>query len=162
MYNIEFVYQALNEAQKNAVADLWMRNHVLSPAQIQQRLTEVSVLIYHGDLLTGVSTLYIQDLAGPDNPFFFFRMFVDPRYRGSLKLGMETLRLNFNKLADYQHGRAFGLALELENTKLAHMAATTSNMRRLGWSYYAKNPRGLQIWYVRFDEPRGMFKNNIF
>lgn len=157
MKQIQFVYKTLSEEQKSTVIQLWTSSGVLSLLDAQSRVNEVSTLIKEEDTIVGVSTVYLKDFIKPNNPYFFFRMFIDQAHRGSNVLRSKILAINFNELKKSYGSKAHGIVVELENQKLSKLGENTDYMQKRGWSYAGKNPAGLQVWYVRFDEPKGIF-----
>lgn len=155
-----FVFQSLNENQKKEIIDLWIRNGVLNQKQAKERVNQVSIVILDKETIVGVSTIYVQDFIIPNNPYFFFRMFIEEKHRGSNSLRTKVMQLNFQKLKEIYSAKVHGIVLELENEKLAKLGQKTNYMTKRGYTYYGKSPRGLQLWYVRFDDPKGIFLNN--
>jgi hypothetical protein len=154
---LKFVYQSLNTIEKNAVIALWVGTGVLSQESAVQRVDQVSVLIMHEGKVVGVSTVYPNDFTAPHHLFFFYRMFIEESFRGSNSLRTQVMQLNFHELKKHYGDKVHGIVLELENKKLASLGENTPYMSKRGYTYYGKSPRGLQLWYVRFDEPRGIF-----
>jgi hypothetical protein len=157
---IKYVYQLLTEEEKRKIINLWVTSGVLSQHQALQRVEQVSCVILSNFEIVGVSTVYIDDFTTPHNPYFFFRMFIKQEYRGSNKLRTQVMQLNFQKLKEFHSKNSHGIAVELENEKLADLGAKTNYMKKRGYTYYGKSARGLQLWYVRFDDPKGIFFNN--
>lgn len=154
---VTFVYEHLSQENKLGVIDLWTRCGVLPLAEAQKRVEQVSTLITCKEKIIGVSTVFICDFAAPNNPYFYFRMFIEEAFRGSNALRTQVMQVNFYELKKQYAPHVHGLVLELENTKLAHLGEKTDFMSKRGYSYYGKSARGLQLWYVRFDEPKGIF-----
>lgn len=157
-YNIKFVYGNLTEKEKKEIIELWVNSGVLNNTEALKRVEQVSILVYSNDVLIGVSTVYINDFIYPNNPYFFFRMFIQKDFRGSNKLRNEIVTLNFEMLKNNYDKQAHGIVVELENTKLAKLGQKTNYMNKRGYLYHGKSARGLQLWYVRFDDPRGIFQ----
>ncbi|MBU1927631.1 hypothetical protein KKG77_01385 [bacterium] len=155
---IKFVYEALSPKEKEGVVRMWTNAHVLSAEEAVRRVEQVSVLILFGDEIVGVSTVYLDHLSEKDNAYFFFRMFIKKEYRGSNVLRTKLMQLNFNELKKRYAQQIKGLVFELENKKLAHLGEHTNYMTKRGYIYHGKSSRGLQLWYVRFDEAKGIFK----
>jgi len=154
---VKFVYGNLTIEQENAVISLWIRNGVVALEEAKKRVAQVSTLIVKDRTLIGVSTVYLSDFTAPNNPYFFFRMYIKAEERGSNSIRREVLKTNFSQLKRAFSDTAYGLVAELENKKLSKLGATSHYMQKRGWSYYGKNPIGLQVWFVRFDEPKGIF-----
>lgn len=159
MQNAEatFVYGHLSPKEKEGVIHLWTRCGVVSLAEAQKRVEQVSTLITCNEKIIGVSTVYVCDFAAPNTPYFYFRMFIEEAFRGSNALRTQVMQVNFHELKKQYGDTIYGLVLELENTKLAHLGEKTDFMRKRGYTYFGKSARGLQLWYVRFDEPKGIF-----
>lgn len=157
-YRIEYVYRNISDHHKRQVIDMWLSCGVLTRQVAQQRVEQVSTLVFdRQDQLIGVSTVYAADFCAPDNPYFFFRMFIVPSARGSNLMRTEIMQMNFAQLKASFSSQAHGLVLELENPKLAALGQKSSYFTERGYTYQGKSARGLQLWYVRFDEPKGIF-----
>ena len=155
--NIEYVYKNLTQKKKQEVVELWTSNVVVSLSEAQRRVDEVSCLIYRNSTLVGVSTVYKNDFNKKNNPYFFYRMFIREDDRGSNALRTAVMRENFLKLKESYSDSVNGLVVELENIKLARLGSKTSYFTKRGWTYSSLSNRGLQLWFVRFDEPKGIF-----
>lgn len=157
-YRIDFVYNNLTYRQKQQIITMWLESGVLSRQVAEQRVDQVSTMIFdQDDQLIGVSTVYAADFCTPNNPYFFFRMFIIPSARGSNLMRTENMQLNFASLKNQHGSQAHGLVLELENPKLAALGTNSTYFSERGYTYQGKSARGLQLWYVRFDEPKGIF-----
>lgn len=156
--NIRYVYQSLSDEDKKKILSLWLSERVMSQEMALNRLNEVSVVIETSDnQIVGVSTVYLQDFISPNNPYFFYRMFIKKEFRGSNLLRTKVMQTNFTSLKSNYSDKIFGIVIELENIKLSKLASSSNYMIKRGYSYYGKSYRGLQLWYVRFDEPKGIF-----
>jgi hypothetical protein len=155
--DIKFVYKALSLKEKESVVKMWTNAGVVAFEEAITRVEQVSVLILFGDEIVGVSTVYLNNLSAEGNVYFFFRMFIKKEYRGNNALRTKLMQLNYYELKKMYKFQVEGLVLELENKKLAHLGEHTNYMSKRGYTYYGKSPRGLQLWYVRFDEARGIF-----
>lgn len=155
--DIRFVYQNLTEEQKNGVIHMWVSSGVLSLQEAQDRVNQVSVLMLSEEKVVGVSTIYPGLLNAEEKPWFFFRMFIQEKSRGSNRLRTQIMQLNYTELKKRFLEHFQGISLELENVKLAKLSETTDYMTRRGYTYYGKSQRDLGIWVVRFDKPMGIF-----
>ncbi|PLX96585.1 MAG: hypothetical protein C0620_02190 [Desulfuromonas sp.] len=155
---VEYVYRQMTPAQQQSVIQLWLEGGVLDKATALSRVKEVSTLIYdQQEQLVGVSTIYAGDFTVPNNPYFFFRMYIKPTARGSYPLMEKVTKVNYANLKKYCADQAHGLVIELENKKLDKLGTETSYVHKRGYTYYGKSVRGLQLWYVRFDDPKGIY-----
>ncbi|APW65131.1 hypothetical protein LPB137_04390 [Poseidonibacter parvus] len=155
--NLKFVYQSLTKEEKQDILSLWISSGVLSKEQAYKRIEEVSTLILNNNKIVGVSTVYPQYFIRSDSIFFFFRMFIQQEFRGSNSIRKKLMQLNYSELKKRFENKAYGLVVELENKKLDNLGKNTNYMTKRGYTYYGKSPRGLQLWYVMFDEPKGIF-----
>lgn len=155
--DVKFVYTTLSQKDKEGVIKMWTEARVVSAEEAVRRAKEVSCLILFGEEIVGVSTVYQNDLSPTQKPYFFFRMFIKEAYRGSIALRTEVIQLNFHELKKRYEKQIQGLVLELENKKLAHIGEHTNYMNKRGYTYFDKSARGLQLWYVKFNEPKGIF-----
>lgn len=158
MKSIRFVYQRLDEPQRSAVIALWTQAGVLPMAEAVRRVDEISALILDGQALIGVSTAYLHPLAGTDTPYFHLRSFILPQHRGCNATRKQLMQTNFTGLREHA-SQAQGLVIELENPKLARLGANTNYLHRRGYRYHGQSPRGLPLWYVRFDQAEGIFRD---
>lgn len=95
----------------------------------------------------------------PNNPYFSLRMFIKTTARGSYPLMEQVTKVNYAQLKKHFARTVHGLVLELENKKLGKLGEQTDYVRKRGYTYYRKSARGLQLWYVRFDDPRGIYSD---
>ena len=154
---VEFVYETLSLEQKEEVIAMWLQAGVVSPQEALRRVEQVSCLILFGEKIVGVSTVYKDILSQEMGTYFFGRMFITQAYRGSLEIRKKIMQLNFSQLKQSYATQANGLVLELENKKLAKLGEETAYMYKRGYTFYGKSARGLQLWYVRFATPKGIF-----
>ena len=155
--DLKFVYQILSENEKQSVIKLWEESQVVSKNEAIKRVNQVSVLLLHNDNTIGVSTIYPHDFVIPNNPYFFFRMFIKKEFRGDNAIRTKLMQLNFRKLKKKYGNHMHGIVIELENKKLEKLGEKSKYFQQRGYTYQGKSPRGLQLWYVRFDEPKGIF-----
>jgi hypothetical protein len=155
--DLKFVYKTLSPKQKEGVIEMWTSAGVVPLEEAVKRVEQVSSLILFDEEIVGVSTVYPADLAAQGDTYFFSRMFIKEQYRGSIALRTKVKQLNFYELKKRYEKSVNGLVLELENQKFARLGANTDYMSKRGYTYYGKSVRGLQLWYVRFDEPKGIF-----
>lgn len=157
-HRIEFVYQNIGERRRMEIIDLWLNAGALVRQTAEQRVSQVSTMIFdRQDSLVGVSTVYLSDFYIPDNPYFFFRIFIKPSARGSYRLFEEVTKVTFSNLKKNYATQAHGMVIELENRKLEALGANTPYLQKRGYTYHGKSARGFQLWYVRFDEPKGIY-----
>jgi hypothetical protein len=153
--DLKFVYGNLKEEDKQNIVNMWLSAGVLSKEEAIKRVEQVSVMIYSNDFVVGVSTIYPAYLT-PNNPYFFFRMFIKQEYRGT-NIKIKVMQLNFHKLKNKFDDKLNGIVVELENEKLARLGENTNYFNDKGYTYFGKSARNLQLWYVNFDEPKGIF-----
>lgn len=157
-HRIDFVFRNLADSQKEQVINMWLSCGVLSRQAAEQRVNQVSTMVFdQQNRLTGVSTVYTADFGAPDNPYFYFRMFITPSARGSNEMRKKVMQMNYSGLKKQYASQVHGLVLELENTKLDALAKNSAYFTKRGYTYHGKSARGLQLWYIRFDEPKGIF-----
>ena len=85
-------------------------------------------------------------------------MFIKKEFRGDNALRTKLMQLNFKELKKKYEKNLHGIVVELENEKLAKLGEKSKYFQQRGYTYHGKSPRGLQLWYVRFDEPNGIFR----
>lgn len=161
MFELKFVYNYLTSEEKSKIVDLWTSCKVVSKEEALKRVDQVSVIILNEKEIVGVSTVYINDFTAPDNPYFFYRMFIKEEFRRSYILKDKVVLLNFFELKKIYGDKVNGLVIELENSKFANLGKNTKYFIKKGFTYYGKSPRGLQLWYVRYDDPKGKFKVKV-
>lgn len=155
-YTLKFVYKNLSTQEKQNIINMWINAGVLPLSEAIKRVEQVSVIIFSDKSIIGVSTIYPSFLS-ENNIYFFFRMFILPQYRGSNLTRTQVMQLNFHHLKKLYSFEIKGLAVELENSKLAHLGKNTDYMQKRGYTYFAQSNRDLQLWYVDFNNPNGIF-----
>jgi len=153
----QFVYQALSEAQKNQVLDFWQTSGLVPEREAVSRVNQVACVLSVDQQFAGVITVYPGEFAAPGLVYFFVRMAIVPSLRGHQPLRKYALQTLFHRLKQQYAPQIQGLVFEQENPKLARLGETTEFFQKRGYLYHGKSARGLQLWYVRFDEPRGIF-----
>lgn len=154
--NIEFVYRSLNEDQKNSIINMWLSAGVLDKINAQKRVEEVSCIITDNDTIVGVTTVYPASLS-ESQLYFFFRMFILESHRGENQIRTRVMLMNYYQLKKRFGKEIKGIALELENRKLSRLGEKTDYMVRRGYTYFGKSQRGLHVWYISFEAPKGIF-----
>ncbi len=155
---LKFVYKNLTESEKQKVINLWRSIGVLSEERAKKRVEQVCLIIINkNDEIVGVSTVYTHYIVEESNLYFFYRMFIKKEYRGSPKIYIKVLQIVYNQLKTHYAQKLNGLIIELENKKIAKLGSESSYMNKLGFTYYGLSSRKLQLWYVRFDDPKGIF-----
>lgn len=154
--SLKFVYQQLSQSQKQEIIGMWTSAGVVPKDEAMKRVEQVSVVLYDVSKIVGVSTVYPAFLS-ENNPYFFFRMFILPQYRGSNLLRIEVMQLNFINLKKLFAHQIKGIAVELENQKLAQLGKNTNYMLQRGYTYFGQSARDLQLWFVDFSTPKGIF-----
>lgn len=155
--DVRFVYGELSQKEKNDVIKMWTNAGVVAFEEAIRRVEQVSVLVLDDKKIVGVGTSYIDKLPQNGDAYFFFRMFIEPKHRGSNLIRTKVGQLNFHGLKKLYENQINGMVIELENIKLARLGENTDYWIKRGYTYYGKSARGLQLWYVRFDEPKGIF-----
>ncbi len=153
--DLKFVYGNLKAEDKQNIINMWLSAGVLSKEEAIKRVEQVSVMIYSDDFVVGVSTVYPAYLTH-NNPYFFFRMFIKQEFRGT-NIKTKVMQLNFHKLKNKFDDKLNGIVVELENEKLARLGEKTDYFMDKGYTYFGKSARNLQLWYVNFNEPKGIF-----
>ena len=151
-YLMEFVYGTLGAGQRSEIAELWVSSGVLPPEEASRRLDEVLMTLRNaqGDLV-GVNTVYVQDLLQPGNPYYFYRIFIREQDRGG-SLRTAATRVARQRLKEYQAvtPQPRGIVIVTENRKYERPGAVRL-LRRQGWHYLGRGPRGYSIWFENFD-----------
>ena len=154
--DLKFVYGNLKEKEKQNILNMWLSAGVLQKEEAIKRVEQVSVIIFNStNEIVGVSTVYPAYLT-PNNPYFFFRMFIKQEFRGT-NIKIKVMWLNFSELKNKFSNKLNGIVVELENEKLARLGKNTNYMIKKGFIYHGESARNLQLWYVNFDEPKGIF-----
>lgn len=154
----KFVYKNLTNIQREEVVRFWLRESFLPREEAIARAKEVSLLIYlKGDII-GLTTIYPKYYSELESNYFYSRMAISAKHRGSHKLVTKMMVDNFSKLKSNQEDVA-GLMLELENRKFQRLAKK-GYMKKRGYTYLKESERGLALWYVDFKNPTGIFLKN--
>lgn len=159
-YNVSFVYQSLSDEQKKEIIDFWLENKALPDKSVaEKRVGQVCCVIRDGeDNLVGLSTAFLRDFTAPNNPYFFCRIFIKKENRDEYNLRKSVFQTMYKELKALSAGKAFGLAVVLENISLQKLSASTAFFKKRGYTYHGKSAQGLPMWYIRFDEPKGIFE----
>lgn len=150
-YAVENVYRVISPALRDEIVEMWLRNQALPNRELAlQRVDQVFLSIRNpAGQLAGVATVYIDDFQQRGNPYYFFRMFIQPHDRipGLMRFGAILTR----DLLRGQHkpGGPQGIIHVNENQKLMR-----PGMRRMfernGYEYMGRDPKGQDIWRALF------------
>jgi len=155
---IFFVYQKLPDDAKQSIFNFWVKNDALPSVEVAlKRLNEVCVIaVDERNDLIGEFTVYIDYID--NKPYFFTRIFIEREHEGGYILMQEITKLAFSRLKSNYLDKAEGLVLNLENTKFAHLGSKTNYFQKIGYTYHGLSKKGHQLWFVRFDNPQGIYK----
>ena len=105
-----------------AVADFWIREGALDPAEAHRRVAEVLLVAVGGDgEIAGVTTAYLRHSARLRMPMWHFRGYVGVAHRRSmtgLRLGVRGREALSGDFTSGRDTRASGIVYEVENEDL--------------------------------------------
>lgn len=153
-YRLELVFQRLAPALRNEIIRFWVADGVLEPEEMQRRVVQVVYIARNSKgEIAAVCTAYLGDFARPENRYWFLRMYVRRADRGAVwGLHRFLLQCTFAYLKHHpvHSTEARGTMLVTINEKLWR-PAIHRGLKRMGWSYHGKGPRGNEIWFWHFD-----------
>ncbi len=152
-YQLNFVFQSVSEKDRKDVVRLWMQERIIpDPNEAERRSHELSFTIRNSEgELVGVSTVYIQNFRNPQDPHFFYRMFIRPADRVP-KLMTFVTQKNLYCLNDYKMpNKPLGVVIVTENRKLMG-PGVIREFKKIGMKLLGKDPRGLDVWHYSFLE----------
>lgn len=151
-YLLDFVYGSLTDIQRQEIIHLWVSSGVLPASEAQQRVEQVVMTMRNRQgILVGVNTAYVQNFQVSGNFYYFYRIFIREQDRGS-DLRTRATTLARQLLKDYQGTvpKPHGIIIITENVKYERPGGMRL-LRRQGWHYLGRGPRGFNIWFDNFD-----------
>lgn len=142
-YTYKAYYKCLPEELKREIINLWVSEGVLTLEKAINRVDDVVLVGFDpNNKVCGVTTVYLEKLL--DGYYYFFRMFIKESERGKIKLKGSKLTHEF--LKDFDHPlKPKGVVAVAENVKI-----TNRVMKSQGWSYFGKNEKNQDVYYVLF------------
>lgn len=134
----------LDDKMQNDVLSFWSELNAL-PVGVdpQERLKEVSILVYDGDLLVGVGTSHVQQLQSLRRLFAFSRSMILPSHRAR-RLTDKMATTRYNDICEWaeEHPEAgiAGIGAIYQNKKLGKHPVEPSGLTLVGYT-----PSGDQI-----------------
>ena len=151
-YSLISVYRSINVKLGNEIIDFWRCNNAIGDlTEAQRRVADVVYIIRAPDnSLAGISSVYIADV-NPNEPYYFYRMFIQPNYRrpGMMRKVTEVTG-SYLKALDLFNKPA-GLVIVTENPKLMRPGMRRV-ITRLGYEYMGKTKQNLDLWKSDFQK----------
>ncbi len=150
-YSVAAVHGRMTLEWREAVVAMWWRNRLLPTLQAAwQRVDEVAMMIRAEDgTLVGVATVYEAGFREPEDRYWFYRMFIEPKHRVPGMMRFVTLWTREYFRDHHLPGGPKDVILITENPKLKR-----PGMRRMfernGYEYLGSGPRGNDIWCASF------------
>jgi len=151
-YKMIPVFQKTIPEARRQIMRLWERNNIIIPgASAEERARQVIFMVAGpANDLVAVNTAYIDSLLEkgiadpPPDPFYFYRMFIQPRDR-VYNLAKQMIVSSF----DYLKGvsaktSAKGVVMVNENPKLAKRAVQRG-YNGIGWNHIGNDLRGNMV-----------------
>ena len=150
-YTLRNVFRTINDEQRAACVEMWLRNKALPSAESAwQRAEQVCYLLTETATgrLVGVNTLYVDSLVTGGPQFFLNRMFIEPDYRNSRLMIIGTRAMLCYAKTHLSGEGLSGVVNINENTKLARPAIN----RLFHKAGYRKQGQlnGKDVWYFEF------------
>jgi len=155
---IHFIYENINQELQQLIFNFWVKNDAVASVDIAlKRLPEVfAILVNENSELIGEASTYLDKIE--DETYCFLRIYIEQKHLGNFLPMQELTRSAFKNLKKF-HTKAKGIAIVLENEKLAKLGKDTNYFKQGGYTYYGENSEGKQIWFVDFNNPQGIYKN---
>lgn len=144
--SFEVVYKNIPHTYKKQILQLW--DNVLPKSEQLKRIDQVVVVAKNSNNeIVGVTTVY-KDIFKPKNElFYFYRMYVDPKYRNRIinRNGNNMTTITKEYLRDLQeYEKPKGIIAVLENKKISDKI-----MLMLGWEPL-NSPINEKMWISKF------------
>lgn len=149
-YEIIQVFGEVGNSLSEEIASFWLTNRAIADQQEAKRRTAEVVCLARDSAgeIVAVNSVYAGNLAGPESPYYFFRMFTRP---GDRSLGLaERMVVNAVDCLTERHAAGIkGIVLVTENEKLM-TRGSRNKLAELGWTYVGRGPRGRDVWKIDF------------
>ena len=147
-FDMRPVWPEIAEQDASDLLAFWKREGAIpDEAQARQRLKQVVLLARDAEgAIAGVCTALPMTPPQLDQPVYFWRAFVAPKYRTS-RLIYSLLTRSFDHLEAWARERDFpciGVLLELENARFGEVFRK-AEWRKTRFVYIGKSPRGLDV-----------------
>lgn len=147
-YYISLVHNKIDSKLRQDIINLWLSCNVLDKQQAYSRVKEVVAVGYdENGKLIGITTAYSRQFSPLGGNWFFYRMFIDPSFRGR-KIRRNTPGF-FTETYSYlkkNYPSSKGVVAVLENNKISDKLM--HNIYK--FNYLGLNPQGLKVWFKHF------------
>lgn len=150
-YTVYNVYQAIPPELRDEIVEMWVRNQALPNREVAlQRVDQVALAIRNPEgQMAGVSTVYPGDFQQRGNPYFFYRMFIQPVDRVPGLMRFITLQTCYLMRDRHVAGGPQGVIIVTENQKLMRPGMKRM-FERNRYEYFGRDPRGYDVWRFPF------------
>lgn len=150
-YTVYNVYRAISPALRDEIVEMWARNQALPGREAAERRIDQVVLAVRNPAgqMAGVSTVYAGDFQQRGNPYFFYRMFIQPGDRIPGLMRFVTLQTCHLMNERYQPGGPQGVIIVTENRKLMRPGMQRM-FERNGYERLGRDSRGYDVWRYPF------------
>lgn len=134
------------------LVEFWLREGAIPQrAEAERRTADaVYVILAPSGEIAGACTVYIDDLRGPGDPYWFLRLFIRAQDR---RPGMMTFICKATRDNLLAHrtptDRPQGVVIVTENAKLMRPGLRRT-LRRAGCAYGGVTPAGHDLWIYEF------------
>lgn len=153
-YRIDIVMGQLLQPVAAEIVRFWMQQGVIPNLdEARRRVKQVVVVVRNTEgEIVALNSVYPAAYRTPQENYFFYRLFVRPQDR---KIGVNTAATRH--AVDFLRSQSFpkldikGVVIITENPKLAGEGGRRI-LKRLGFDYDGRGPKGYDIWRVDFAE----------
>jgi len=159
-YHLKKVYGTLdkNKREKRQLIEFWTSLGVLSKEEAERRTNEALFLLLDEEQnIVGVNTAYPDTLIFPDNRYYFYRTLIHPKHRYSYRIVISMFNRAFELLKEQKDPSAKGLAVSIENPKLARILSrarfhpvAAKRLLAQKFHYAGKDTHAHDLWYRNF------------
>lgn len=160
-YQFEVVWQQVDDDLRREVVDFWLKQGALPNEQAGHERADqlLTVCRDQNGSLVGVSTAVVRDISQLGFPCYYYRLFVNPRYRLAY-LTSELIDKGFTALKQGfragENPEVLGIYMEIQNPKIMKAINHLVFRRIRGHEliYIGKTEAGNHIRVCYFDEAR--------
>lgn len=153
-YRIDSVYSRLTQPLAAEIIRFWMQQGVISSLdEARRRVRQVVDVIRNAQgEIVGMNSVYPSSYRLKQDIYLFYRLFIRPidRKPGLARFATEHIAQVLKSRPDLRPGIK-GLIAVTENPKLTREAARRQ-LKRIGFEYDGRGPKGYDIWRMDFSE----------
>ena len=150
-YTIKNLYGRVRPVHAEKIIAFWRRNNALPPgAAAAERVHQVVCVAENAaQEVVGINTVYRTPVGAEQQPYFAYRMFIQPADRVPGMMRFMTIKA-YEILKEFEmDDKPLGIVIVTENQKLMRRGMRAL-LGRMGYRNAGTDHRGLDVWLQQF------------